>query len=110
VYELGRRMQCDEWLKAVLEKLGKDDGSTKESVREAFALFVSTPFITGDDFKVEDGQKMNAPSETIKIETIREKACVKFSKHGKCGHHEHKEHHEAPTYHDCHNNHNSHSG
>jgi hypothetical protein len=34
-----------------MKKQGAVDGSTPGSIREAFALFVSTPYITGDNFK-----------------------------------------------------------
>ncbi|KAK0392207.1 hypothetical protein NLU13_1705 [Sarocladium strictum] len=48
VYELARRMQCDEYIKEIMKKQGARDGSTQGSISEAFALIVSTPYITGE--------------------------------------------------------------
>jgi hypothetical protein len=51
VYELVRRMRCEKHEKEIMYTQGATDGSTQGSIRAAFALFVSTPYITGDDFK-----------------------------------------------------------
>lgn len=41
-------MQCDEYIKEIMKKQGARDGSTQGSISEAFALIVSTPYITGE--------------------------------------------------------------
>ncbi|KFA60928.1 hypothetical protein S40285_05798 [Stachybotrys chlorohalonatus IBT 40285] len=51
VYELVRRMHCEKYEREIMQKQGAVDGSTHGSIREAFAEFVFTPYITGDDFK-----------------------------------------------------------
>ena len=44
-------MQCDEYIKEIMKKQGALDGSTEGSIRAAFALIVTTPYITGDNFE-----------------------------------------------------------
>lgn len=56
MYEIARRMQCEEHIKTIMEKQGALDGSTKGSIREAFALIVSTPYITGDNYEGWGGE------------------------------------------------------
>ncbi|KAF7555520.1 hypothetical protein G7046_g6538 [Stylonectria norvegica] len=51
IYELTRRMHCVDELKAIMEKQGAVDGSTKGSIREAFEQFKNTPHIVGNDFE-----------------------------------------------------------
>jgi len=50
-YEIGRRIKGKKALKAIMEKQGANDGSTKGSVMEAFNKFTYTPLITGNDFE-----------------------------------------------------------
>jgi hypothetical protein len=50
-YEFGRRINCKETLKDIMEKQGANDGSTKGSIQQAFEKFIYTPLITGEDFK-----------------------------------------------------------
>ncbi|KAL6360204.1 hypothetical protein LRP88_05907 [Fusarium phalaenopsidis] len=56
VLDLGRRIESKESLKVIMRKQGAEDGTTGDSVQEAFNRFISTPLITGEDFK-------NYPSE-----------------------------------------------
>lgn len=56
MYELARRMKCDEYIKEIMKKQGALDGTTPGSIREAFALIVTTPYITGDNFEGFTGQ------------------------------------------------------
>ncbi|KAF7546169.1 hypothetical protein G7Z17_g8632 [Cylindrodendrum hubeiense] len=51
IYELGRRMHCEEELKSVMHRQGAVDGTTKGSIQEAFSKFIFTPHITGEHFK-----------------------------------------------------------
>jgi hypothetical protein len=44
-------MHCEEYEKQIMKLQGAVDGSTKGSIREAFALFTFTPYITGDNFE-----------------------------------------------------------
>jgi hypothetical protein len=53
VYELVRRMHCEKYEKEIMYTQGATDGSTRGSIRAAFALIEFTPYITGDDFKNE---------------------------------------------------------
>ncbi|EEU44627.1 uncharacterized protein NECHADRAFT_84598 [Fusarium vanettenii 77-13-4] len=56
VLDLGRRIESKESLKVIMRKQGAEDGTTGDSVQEAFNRFIFTPLITGEDFK-------NHPSE-----------------------------------------------
>lgn len=51
IYELGRRLHCEESLKSVMHKQGAVEGTTKGSIQEAFSKFIFTPLITGEHFK-----------------------------------------------------------
>ncbi|KAJ4328012.1 hypothetical protein N0V84_001542 [Fusarium piperis] len=79
VLDLGRRIECKESLKVIMRKQGAEDGSTGDSVQEAFNRFIFTPLITGEDFK-------NHPSEA-------EERARKVKHHGKEGP---RKHHMAP--------------
>ena len=46
VYELVRRMECEESMMEIMEKHGAQDGSTDRSVLAAFNRFDFTPLIT----------------------------------------------------------------
>ncbi|KAH7008037.1 hypothetical protein EDB80DRAFT_425751 [Ilyonectria destructans] len=54
IYELGRRLHCEESLKSVMHKQGAVEGTTKGSIQEAFSKFTFTPLITGEHFKNKD--------------------------------------------------------
>ncbi|KAL2211996.1 hypothetical protein CC79DRAFT_1364283 [Sarocladium strictum] len=66
VYELARRMKCDEYIKEIMKKQGALDGTTSGSIREAFALIVTTPYITGDNFEGFTGQVHRGKKEEKK--------------------------------------------
>jgi hypothetical protein len=66
VYELARRMKCDEYIKEIMKKQGALDGTTPGSIREAFALIVTTPYITGDNFEGFTGQVHRGKKEEKK--------------------------------------------
>ncbi|CAH0053435.1 unnamed protein product [Clonostachys solani] len=97
VYELGRRLQREKYQIEIFRKEGATDGSTPHSIRKAFALFVSTPYITGEDFRVEDYQKEPKEKELKIIEEIK-------NKHKHKGHH-HPHHHKGHHHHDKHCHH-----
>ncbi|KAK7425466.1 hypothetical protein QQZ08_008031 [Neonectria magnoliae] len=80
IYELGRRMHCQEYLKQVMLKQGAVDGSTKGSIQEAFSKFTFTPLITGEHFKGK----------------------------GHHEHYHHKEHHHKEHHHGHHHHHHHH--
>ncbi len=58
VYEMARRMRCEEHQMAIMKKHGALDGSTPNSVKKAFSKFVFLPLITGNDFKEEGLSKV----------------------------------------------------
>ncbi|RMJ10487.1 hypothetical protein CDV36_009870 [Fusarium kuroshium] len=71
VLDLGRRIESKESLKVIMRKQGAEDGTTGDSVQEAFNRFIFTPLITGEDFK-------NHPSEA-------EERARKIESYGKGG-------------------------
>lgn len=84
--ELLRRLQCEQYIHEVVQKEGALDGSTSGSIRAAFALFVSTPYITGEEFKTDDGRQGRKP-KVCDIEIIDQiKHKNKGKGHGYKGH------------------------
>lgn len=80
-------MSCEEYQMEIMEKQGALDGSTPRSIREAFARFVYTPLITGEDFKVE-------PQKPHHDE------CEPGNKHKKgCNKHNKNHHHDGTNVH-----------
>ncbi|KAI5461100.1 hypothetical protein BGZ63DRAFT_403999 [Mariannaea sp. PMI_226] len=100
VYELGRRLHCDEYLKAIMEKQGAVDGSTKGSIQEAFSKFVFTPLITGEQFK-NKGQHHHQHHHDGEH---------RHPHHGHHhhGHHHHGHHHHGHHHHGHHHHHHKH--
>lgn len=94
VYELVRRLQCEKSILEIVEKQGATDGSTPGSIRAAFALFVSTPYITGEEFKVDQGRHGEKPKpcdiEIIDKVKHKNKGKGKGSCHGPPRKHHHK--------------------
>ncbi|SPJ74057.1 uncharacterized protein FTOL_03787 [Fusarium torulosum] len=90
-YEFGRRINCKETLKDVMEKQGANDGSTKGSVQQAFEKFIYTPLITGEDFKNKGSYESSESrhEKKYKDEDEDEEEEDKYKK-GKV----HKHHHE----------------
>ncbi|CAG9999909.1 unnamed protein product [Clonostachys byssicola] len=103
VYELGRRLQREKIQVEIFRKEGAADGSTPHSIRSAFARFVSTPYITGEDFRVEDYHKEPKEKELKIIEDIKNK----FKHKGHHHPHHHKGHHH-PHHHKDHHHHDKH--
>ncbi|KAM6512855.1 hypothetical protein FSOLCH5_010553 [Fusarium solani] len=79
VLDLGRRIESKESLKVIMRKQGAEDGTTGDSVQEAFNRFISTPLITGEDFK-------NYPSEAEERARKVEHYGKGGQKHGGQGH------------------------
>ncbi|KAJ3458637.1 hypothetical protein MRS44_012746 [Fusarium solani] len=79
VLDLGRRIESKESLKVIMRKQGAEDGTTGDSVQEAFNRFISTPLITGEDFK-------NYPSEAEERARKVEHYGKGGRKHGGQGH------------------------
>ncbi|KAG5655823.1 hypothetical protein KAF25_008942 [Fusarium avenaceum] len=91
-YEFGRRINCKETLKDIMEKQGANDGSTKGSIQQAFEKFIYTPLITGEDFKnkgsyegSESRREKNYKDEDEEEEEKNRYKTDKVHKH----HHEH---------------------
>ncbi|CAH0024096.1 unnamed protein product [Clonostachys rhizophaga] len=103
VYELGRRLQREKIQVEIFRKEGATDGSTPHSIRKAFARFVSTPYITGEDFRVEDYHKEPKEKELKIIDEIKNKLKHKGHHHP---HHHHGHHH--PHHHKDHHHHDKH--
>uniref|UniRef100_A0A8H7NGS9 Uncharacterized protein n=1 Tax=Bionectria ochroleuca TaxID=29856 RepID=A0A8H7NGS9_BIOOC len=103
VYELGRRLQREKIQVEIFRKEGATDGSTPHSIRRAFARFVSTPYITGEDFRVEDYHKEPKEKELKIIDEIKNK----FKHKGHHHPHHHKGHHH-PHHHKDHHHHDKH--
>lgn len=68
-------MTCEEYQLQIFSRQGSIDGSTPDSIREAFARFVSTPTITGEDFKVLPGQKPPRRPDWEEIEVVKNIQC-----------------------------------
>ncbi|VUC34933.1 unnamed protein product [Clonostachys rosea] len=107
VYELGRRLQHEKIQVEIFRKEGATDGSTPHSIRRAFARFVSTPYITGEDFRVEDYHKEPKEKELKIIEEIKNKYKHKGHHHPHHPHH-HKGHHHHHDKHCHHKDHDKH--
>ncbi|CAI6100466.1 unnamed protein product [Clonostachys chloroleuca] len=106
VYELGRRLQREKIQVEIFRKEGATDGSTPHSIRKAFARFVSTPYITGEDFRVEDYHKEPKEKELKIIDEIKNK----FKHKGHHHPHHHKDHkgHHHPHHLKDHRHHDKH--
>jgi hypothetical protein len=76
-------MSCDEQQLRIFERQGAMDGSTPNSIREAFARFITVPDITGEYFEVQPGEKPHTLPDLPEPKIIEKIECPNKFDHQK---------------------------